>query len=115
MAIGRGAGRPLDAATNAYFGKRFGRSFDDVRVKTDDASARSAGALAYTVGRQIVFREHAYAPGTLDGRRLLAHELAHVVQQQGSGPPLSTTSEAEGLEGEAERAAAPSPGKTSAP
>lgn len=64
---------------------RFGRDFSQVRVHADaDAaeSARSMGVLAYTVGRDVVFGAGRYAPGTVVGDRLLAHELAHVVQQE---------------------------------
>ena len=70
---------------------RFGRSFDDVRVFTDGvaaASARWMGADAYTVGRAIVFAPGSYAPETPAGRWLMAHELAHVVQQEHSGPTI---------------------------
>lgn len=62
---------------------RFGHDFSDVRVHTGEraaASAESVGALAYTVGRNVVFGA-GYSPGSVQGRRLLAHELAHVVQQ----------------------------------
>lgn len=81
-------GRPLDAGARAFFEPRFGHDFGDVRVHTDGPSAASAGeinAQAYTVGRDIVFRSSEYSPGTAAGRRLLAHELTHVVQQRGSG------------------------------
>lgn len=81
-----GPGRPLDAATRVFFEPRFGQDFSHVRVHTDARaaeSARSVNALAYTVGRDVVFGEGHYAPGTSVGRRLLAHELTHVVQQQG--------------------------------
>jgi len=60
-----------------------------VRVHADDraaVAARSLGALAYTVGPDIVFGAGRYAPGTADGQRLVAHELAHVVQQESSLP-----------------------------
>ena len=80
----RAPGDPLDAATRARFEPRFGHDFASVRVHTDEraaASARAVQATAYTVGRDIVFVRGAYAPGTLAGQRLLAHELAHVVQQ----------------------------------
>ena len=63
---------------------RFGHDFSGVRVHTGPEagrSARSFGALAYTLGRNLVFRDGQYAPHTSDGQRLLAHELAHVVQQ----------------------------------
>ncbi len=76
-----GGGAPLGAAARAYFEPRFGRDFSNVRTHsgpTADASARAVGALAYTVGDHIVFaagQSEANAP-------LLAHELAHVVQQE---------------------------------
>jgi hypothetical protein len=83
----RSPGRPLDAATRADLEPRFGHSFADIRVHEDDRAAESAaavGARAYTVSRDVVFGAGRYAPGSADGRRLLAHELAHVVQQAGS-------------------------------
>jgi len=75
---------PLDEATRADMEPRFGFDFSRVRVHADAQAAESArevNALAYTVGRDVVFGAGQYAPGTLSGRRLLAHELAHVVQQ----------------------------------
>lgn len=81
-------GRPLDAATLGFFQPRFGRDFRDVRVHTDGAAAAAVEdvrAQAYTVGRHIAFGAGRYAPGTAAGRALLAHELAHVVQQRGTG------------------------------
>jgi Domain of unknown function (DUF4157) len=62
--------------------------FRDVRVHTDEkaaASARSVNALAYTVGANIVFASGQHQPETSTGRRLIAHELTHVLQQQGAG------------------------------
>ena len=79
-----GAGARLGADVRAFFEPRFQRDFDDVRIHTDaraSASAHSLSAAAYTRGRDVVFGEGQYAPGTHAGRRLLAHELAHVVQQ----------------------------------
>jgi len=76
-------GRPLDRATRAYFESRFGADFSDVRVHTDARaveSTRAAHALAYTVGQDIAFATGQYAPHSETGRRLLAHELVHVVQ-----------------------------------
>jgi hypothetical protein len=78
-------GRPLDAATRAYFEPRFNSDFGAVRVHTGaqaTASARQVNSLAYTVGTNVVFRSDTYAPDTLVGKGLLAHELAHVVQQR---------------------------------
>lgn len=77
-------GQPLDASTRTFMEPRFGYDFSQVRVHTDKRaaeSARAVNALAYTVGRDVVFGEGEYEPGTSMGRRLLAHELTHVVQQ----------------------------------
>jgi len=76
-------GQPLDLATRTFMESRFGHDFGRVRVHTDAKAAESAGAvnaLAYTVGRDIVFGPQS-RPGT--NRQLLAHELTHVVQQSG--------------------------------
>jgi hypothetical protein len=83
-AVLRSPGQPLDAETRAFMEPRFRRDFSGVRVHTDAQAAESAlavDALAYMVGRDVVFSAGRYAPGTTEGRRLLAHELAHVVQQ----------------------------------
>ncbi len=77
-------GRPLEAGLRADMEQRFGHDFSQVRVHAGgsaEASSRELGALAYTVGHDLVFAPGRYAPGTQTGRRLLAHELAHVVQQ----------------------------------
>lgn len=79
-------GQPLPESVRSFMEPRFDHDFSRVRVHTDaaaDASARSVRAIAYTMGQQIVFRAGAFAPETTDGRRLLAHELTHVVQQTG--------------------------------
>ena len=84
----RSPGAPLDGGTRSALEPRFGHSFADVRVHADARAAESAeavGAHAYTVGRDMVFGAGKYAPGAAGGRRLLAHELAHVVQQSGGG------------------------------
>ena len=80
----RSPGRPLDAETRAFMEPRFGRDFGGVRVHADSRavdSARAIGARAYTAGHDIVFGAGQYQPGTLQGNRLVAHELAHVQQQ----------------------------------
>jgi hypothetical protein len=85
-------GRPLDAANRAFMEPRFGRDFGRVRIHADSTaaeSARTVGARAYTVGRDVAFAAHMYAPDSRDGRKLLAHELAHVVQQDGSARVLA--------------------------
>ena len=83
----RSPGQPLDEATRAFFEPRFGHDFSRVRVLSGPAtsqSARDMNARAYTVGHNIVFDAGRFAPGTHEGRRLIAHELAHVIQQSGS-------------------------------
>lgn len=79
-----GGGQPLDRTTRTFMEPRFGHDFSQVRVHTDTRAsnlARSVNALAFTVGQDVVFGREQYAPGIDGGRRLLAHELAHVVQQ----------------------------------
>jgi len=79
-------GRPLDSAARAFFEPRLGRDLGSVRIHNDAqaaVSARSVGASAYAVGSQIVFGAGHYQPATDQGRRLIAHELAHTVQQSG--------------------------------
>ena len=83
--IDEGAGQPLDTTTRAFMEPRFGRDFSRVRVHADQAAADAARALAaeaFTVGEHIVFGAGRYAPGGAAGRGLLAHELAHTVQQR---------------------------------
>ena len=78
------AGQPLDGATRAFFEPRFGHDFSQVRVHADgkaEESARAVNAHAYTVGTDIVFGNGQYVSGSSKGRRLLAHELTHVIQQ----------------------------------
>ena len=88
----RDTAQPLDAPTKAFVEPRFGYDFSSVQVHIGGKAPESASALdarAYTVGQNIVFGANQYAPGTDSGRRLLAHELTHVVQQTGIGsqPP----------------------------
>lgn len=83
----RSPGQQLTAAMRAFMQLRFGRDFSSVRIHSDPRAARSAkqlGASAYTVGDHIVFAEGRLAPSTPAGSRLLAHELAHVVQNNGN-------------------------------
>jgi outer membrane protein OmpA-like peptidoglycan-associated protein len=75
---------PLEPETRGHFERRFGHDFSRVRVHADSgaaSSARSAAAMAYTVGHEITFGAGRYNPKSRTGRKLLAHELAHVVQQ----------------------------------
>jgi hypothetical protein len=86
----RSAGRPLDPATRSLMERRFGHDFSRVRVHDDARAAQSARAVnahAYTVGGNVVFGPGQFAPATREGARLLAHELAHVVQQSRDGVP----------------------------
>jgi hypothetical protein len=88
-ALGKGA--PLSGVARTFFGERFGRDFSDVRVHADahaHALAGSLAARAFTLGRDIFFNEGEYAPGSERGRRLLAHELTHVVQQAHAPEPM---------------------------
>lgn len=76
-------GQPLDPATRAFMEPRFGHDFSRVRVHSGAAAelwAQGLNANALTVGGNIVFGAGRFSPGALEGRRLLAHELAHVVQ-----------------------------------
>ncbi len=82
-----GAGEPLTESAKAFFEPRFNQDFSGVRIHTDTRAAQSASrvdALAYTFGRDIVFGAGMYKPETPEGKKLLAHELTHVVQQRGS-------------------------------
>jgi hypothetical protein len=86
----RGSGRALEARERGAMERQLGHDFSSVRIFDDEAAARSAGAIsasAYTVGDKVVFNRGRYAPGTAEGRRLLAHELAHVAQQSGAAAP----------------------------
>lgn len=94
-------GRPLAAEDRGFFEPRFGHDFAKVRVHTPANPAETGGARAWTVGNDVAFAPGQYAPGTEAGRRLLAHELTHVVQRSASG-----ASPVGDLEAEASRTAA---------
>lgn len=84
-----GFGQQLSNGVRSFFEDRFGRNFGDVRIHTGeraDTAARSIHARAFTLGRDVVFRSGEYRPDTREGKRLLAHELSHVVQQNGTRP-----------------------------
>ena len=105
----RSSGQPLDEATRAFMEPRFGHDFSHVRVHTDAeaaAAARAVNALAYTIGANVTFAAGQYQPTRETGRRLLAHELTHVVQQRHAPAPLQGTSLKVGAQGDrAEREA----------
>lgn len=97
----RGGGQPLPASVQAYFEARFGYDFSKVRVHIDalgDALANAVNARAFTVGQDMVFGAGRYQPHTYEGRRLIAHELTHVVQQEGGHKVKVQGIQAVGLE-----------------
>lgn len=84
-------GQPLDSGTKSFFEPRFGHDFSQARIHSDAAAGASAdavGARAYTVGHDIVFASGQFSPHTTSGKRLLAHELTHVIQQRHASPVL---------------------------
>lgn len=97
------SGQPLDKSTREFMEPRFGRDFSKVRVHTDSkaaASAMAVNSVAYTVGNDIAFDFGQFTSTNNRGRKLLAHELAHVVQQSpnsdlASSPPSKLELEAE--------------------
>ena len=110
IARARGGGGSLDAAVRARFGPRLGDDLADVRVHTDagaDALSRAVSARAFATGRDIFFARGEYSPSSPAGHRLLAHEVAHVVQQRGApaGDALRVSQPGDPLEREADRAA----------
>jgi hypothetical protein len=107
----RGDGAALDAGTRASMEGAFGTSFANVRIHADgeaDTLNHSVGARAFTTGSDIFFRQGTFQPDTDTGRHLLAHELTHVVQQQGSsvGGPMTVGAVDDRSEQEADAAAA---------
>lgn len=103
-------GESLDARTRHLFESRFSHDFGKVRVHRDAAAAESAkavNALAYTVGDHVVFSKDRYSPSSGEGRDLLAHELAHVVQQRSNtrGQGETRVVESKPAEMEADQAA----------
>jgi Domain of unknown function (DUF4157) len=112
----RSPGQALETGTRAFMESRFGEDFSGVRVHTDSRaaeSARAVNALAYTVGRNVVFDSGRYAPQTQEGQKLMAHELTHVIQQ-GQKPAGSNIVFENGLEDEADHTARTLPTRSSA-
>jgi hypothetical protein len=88
----KGGGQPLPESVRAFFEPRFGYDFGQVRIHADARAAdtaRMVNAQAFTLGRDVVFGARHYALGTAEGKRLLAHELVHVVQQNQDRLPKS--------------------------
>lgn len=80
-----GKGSTLDPHTNSFMSSRFANDFSDVKIHTDSESAqlnRNLNAKAFTTGADIYFNEGQYQPDSIEGKKLLAHELTHVVQQE---------------------------------
>ena len=120
-------GRPLEPGLRKDMEQRFAQDFSGVRVHSNgvaEQSVREAGAMAYTTRENIVFGAGQYAPGTAEGKRLLAHELTHVVQQRGGmgerlqrapgGAPTAPVKALEPLEAVAQRIALLATGPSSA-
>jgi hypothetical protein len=85
----KGGGKPLSASARAFFEPRFGQGFSQVRVHTDTGAAELAGvfkARAFTLGQNVIFGAGQYIPESPAGRRLIAHELTHVLQQTSTRP-----------------------------
>lgn len=106
----RGRGAPLDPGVREQMSGALGDSFADVRVHHDALAAtlaQSVQARAFTTGTDIFFARGEYRPGGAAGRELLAHELAHVVQQRGAPVTgeMRVSDPGDALEREAERAA----------
>ena len=83
----RGGGQPLAKGIREPMERGFGRDFSGVRVHTNSSSDRlnkTIGAKAFTTGKDVFFRQGAYQPGSKEGKRLIAHELTHVMQQNGN-------------------------------
>jgi hypothetical protein len=86
-------GSPIDASTREFMGSRFSYDFSKVRIHADTragSSAQAINALAYTMGHHIIFGPGQYVPNTTEGKRLLAHELTHIVQQSKSQTSYNT-------------------------
>lgn len=96
----RGGGQPLPQSVRAFFEPRFEYNFSQVRMHTDTRAAETARAVnarAFTVGQDVVMGEGQYAPNMTEGRKLLAHELTHVVQQKSMNPQIQRHGEHGGL------------------
>src|SRR6185295_16764921 len=98
-------GRPLPDRLRQSFESRLGRDLGGTRLHLDDPRPAKLRAAAYTIGRDIVLGPGQYRPETKSGRRLLAHELTHVAQQESASGRATLGPAADGFEREAERAA----------
>jgi hypothetical protein len=110
IAASRGAGQPLDTHVARRLEPSLNESLGDVRVHTGDSAAalaRAVSARAFTVGNDIFFGSGEYRPGTAGGNTLIAHEVAHTIQQRGApaSGPLAVSQPGDALEREAEAVA----------
>ena len=110
IAAASGRGQQVDSRLAGDVGAALGDSLADVRVHNDDHAAalsRAVSARAFTVGRDIFFGAGEYRPAAPQGRELLTHELAHVVQQRGAPQtgPLTVSQPGDALEQDAEATA----------
>lgn len=110
LARRRGYGEPLEDGLRGNLEAKLGQSFHDVRIHKDgeaDAIARSVSARAFATGTDIYFADGEFKPDSPDGKELIAHEAAHVVQQRGAptSGPMRVSQPGEPLEREAEQAA----------
>src|SRR5262249_22000230 len=113
LPVAPGGGAPLASADLARYSAAFGHDFSSVRIHPEHPAAAQLDARAFTVGQQIAFAPGEYRPGTTAGDRLVAHELAHVVQQSGGGsiargaaaPGDAPSLSGDGYERQADRAA----------
>jgi len=106
----RGYGEPLEEGVRGDLETKLGESFHDVRIHKDgeaDSIARSVSARAFTTGTDIYFADGEFKPESPEGKELIAHEAAHVVQQRGAptSGPMRVSQPGEPLEREAEQAA----------
>jgi hypothetical protein len=104
----RSPGQPLDPATRSFMESGFSHDFSHVRVHTDakaSESAHAVNALAYTLGPNVVFASGQYSPARVSGKQLLAHELAHVIQQGASRESLTSNLRLSSADGPSEREA----------
>jgi hypothetical protein len=110
-----GGGNPMQSGIRSFMESRFGTDFNDVKIHNGEESTelnRSLNAKAFTISNNIYFNSGQYQPETDSGKHLLAHELTHVVQQQGGGQNINRTSDQIMLQGPGDHQPAPTPEAT---
>ncbi|NJO00902.1 MAG: DUF4157 domain-containing protein [Bacteroidia bacterium] len=114
----KGGGSPLDAQTQSFMSDRFGADFSGVRIHTSSESVQmnqALGARAFTVGNDVHFNQGQYNPGSTEGKKLLAHELVHTVQQRSSTIRRQSSSSSSSGEGGEPSAPPPTGGLPASP